>query len=495
MAQLADPIRRQQQQPPQQPTNEDVSALTYPGWQDDQHAAERIYLDSPPHSSLFHEKIVAMQTKQRFFEGDRSRLVAALDAVPPLTYEGHEDDQAQAERRLSGDCTVLQLGLPPTTWVQKMIKKQQACTTNERVSNPYLHQLDALALTYPGWEEDKATAEHYYTEYHTPVRFTQKITAMTHKQRLYDGDRSHPEIAALDDAVAHERFTYESWQDDHRAYLERHTGDCTLFQLGITCEFLWSKMVKKQQLHEDRSSLPLLQTLDQCHFSYPGWEADKIQAEGYLCEFTRPDRFHDKVQAMQHKQRLLVDQDRSHPDLVALDGTDWSYPGWEADKVEAEQRHTGDCTVLQLGGGGFAVALAKMNQRQAHHEGKQLPSSSSSSTTTTTTTTMSLVDLAFRRPHQQQQQACFSPAPTTVCAVGVDSNPADNDVEAAVTTTRVCDEKTCVVCLEDEPRYAFIPCGHLCVCPGCVPRLEERQGPLQCPMCRETAMVLTRIFA
>ena len=42
------------------------------------------------------------------------------------------------------------------------------------------------------------------------------------------------------------------------------------------------------------------------------------------------------------------------------------------------------------------------------------------------------------------------------------------------------DEALCVVCLDAERTHAFLPCGHRCVCEGCL-------GLPQCPLCRVVA--------
>ena len=502
-----------------------LSSLTYPGWEDDREAAERMYLDgssSSSHdhhsSSLLQEKLTAMETKQRLHEGNRRSCpnLMALDAVAATcTYEGHERDVAQAERRLSGNCSVLQLGVSCTSWYNKLLKKQQAslgrsssslsltspsehgtddssnsttlpmASPNDRSSIPLLHQLDNLPLTYPNSDADKAVAEQYYTDFETQTRYLQKLEALLNKQRLWEGDRSHPEVQALEEQV----WDYPDWHQDHDEYLQRHTGDCSLVQFGITCDFLLSKMRKKQQLHQDRASIELMANhLDALVLTYDGWEADKVQAERYWVDFSSPDRFWDKLQAMKQKQRLWSG-DRSHLELVALDISRFSYPGWEADKRDCEQRHTGDCTVLQLGS--FPAALQRMKKKQAHYERKFQSSA-----------TISLLDVASSsirlRTQQQQQRFVFPSLPS---ATGLDSNnPAtgtntSDDQEEEPSQNCTTEDKKCVVCLECEPRFAFVPCGHLCVCSGCANTLEEREGPLQCPMCRETALVLTRIYA
>lgn len=113
-----------------------------------------------------------MRTKQRLHEGDRSHPhLRTLDATF-FDYKGWVADKEEAERRLIGDCSVLQLG-SYNAFYQKMIKKQTLAS--DRSSIPCLRELDSAKLTYPGWLEDKAAAVKIFTDYLTPTRFYEKF--------------------------------------------------------------------------------------------------------------------------------------------------------------------------------------------------------------------------------------------------------------------------------------------------------------------------------
>ena len=49
------------------------------------------------------------------------------------------------------------------------------------------------------------------------------------------------------------------------------------------------------------------------------------------------------------------------------------------------------------------------------------------------------------------------------------------------------DEALCVVCLDAERTHAFLPCGHRCVCEGCL-------GLSHCPICRAVATGTLRVY-
>ena len=78
--------------------------------------------------------------------------------------------------------------------------------------------------------------------------------------------------------------------------------------------------------------------------------------------------------------------------------------------------------------------------------------------------------------------------------------------------------KTCVVCYDETPNVALIPCGHMCMCSGCTSNLEQaarvaqprgmnreearrwRQERLptslpKCPVCRQVFTETLRIYA
>lgn len=44
------------------------------------------------------------------------------------------------------------------------------------------------------------------------------------------------------------------------------------------------------------------------------------------------------------------------------------------------------------------------------------------------------------------------------------------------------DEPDCVVCLDVAKEQIFVPCGHFCMCAGCIQQLCR---PKKCPLCRE----------
>jgi Zinc finger, C3HC4 type (RING finger) len=214
-----------------------------------------------------------------------------------------------------------------------------------------------MILSYPGWQEDKATADRYFAVSPSGSFFHIKIEAMKNKQRLHDGDRSHTDIVTLDSTT----YTYPGWKVDKENALKAHCGDTGGLQLGSVQDKL-AMMARKELVFQDRHSFDALRELDEFNLSYEGVEDDLAFAERLFVESPASQLFHHKVAAMKVKQAVLVDGDRSHPDIAALESEIWSYPGFEADKEEAMQLILGNCSVLYVGK--FAGKFCEMRRKE-----------------------------------------------------------------------------------------------------------------------------------
>lgn len=68
------------------------------------------------------------------------------------------------------------------------------------------------SFTYKEWEEDYKAAEDASKESTVSFQFRNAIHRLHEKQRVQDGDRSHPRLVALDQLS----LTYPGWEDDVR---------------------------------------------------------------------------------------------------------------------------------------------------------------------------------------------------------------------------------------------------------------------------------------
>jgi hypothetical protein len=76
--------------------------------------------------------------------------------------------------------------------------------TMEDRSHPDLVKLDSLrkaGLSYKGWEKDLSDAEDAHEQRSYSADFPKVLRKMKVKQKLHEGDRSHPRLVALDAIV------------------------------------------------------------------------------------------------------------------------------------------------------------------------------------------------------------------------------------------------------------------------------------------------------
>jgi hypothetical protein len=445
----------------QQRLVEESPMFSYPGWREDRARAEGMYCEYPSSSRWrVQSKLMGMRNKQRLFEGDRSHPdIVALDSGT-FTYPGWQEDRDEAEAihtdSLDWSCETFEEKL-------KVMKKKQRMHTN-RSRVRFLKDLDSCTFTYPGWRDDKVQAETFYCESASSKRAQEKLTGMQNKQRLFDGDRSHPQIVALDSTT----LTYRHWKKDKEEAEKIHTASTWL-----SCETFDEKlhvMKRKQQVHSNRSSINFIRELNSLEFTYPGWGTDKVQAITMYCESSNSRRARQKLMGMKNKQSLF-EGDRSHPEIISLDSQVFTYQGWQEDKKEAERIHT---VSLLLSCETFEEKLCAMKRKQRMYSNR--------------------ASINFLRPVESPSSS--RPAirqPKTPCL----KKKATVLVHTASPKPARTEEVHCVVCWEREPSHAYIPCGHRCVCAGCASRartISSQSGSLQCPVCRSNALCVTKIY-
>ena len=96
-------------------------------------------------------------------------------------------------------------------------------------------------LTFPGWRRQARETRRCYIKYGRPYG----LETMELKQRLHDGDRSHPRVVALDETKAY--LSYPGWRSD-AAKAEMATRMC--WSLPDHLESTVAEMKRKQEYHE-----------------------------------------------------------------------------------------------------------------------------------------------------------------------------------------------------------------------------------------------------
>lgn len=345
------------------------------------------------------------------------------------------------------------------------MKRKQKLFDGDR-SDPVIVLLDSIEFSYPQWLDDKLEVELAYIK--TPPLARKKIEAMKRKQELHSGDRTSPELIELD--ALH--LTYEGSEMDKTEAERLYMDYPTLFKVKI------ETMKRKQLLssggtmaatvfqganngHTDHIqevgtprqvsatetvssfSLAKVQTdgleqdvqrqIDVLHgnlFNYIGVDNDKKEAENLLLRY--PLLFEKKLESMHRKQRLF-NGDRSHPQVIALDAMKLSYPGWEHDVKTALRCH---CEFPSI----FDEKLQGMNNKEQAYK---------------------IQVIREQLEHQADK------------------------------TSILKNRGTCIICLERSSTYAYVPCGHLCICDHCT---SFENVCDKCPICRNNSQQVMKVF-
>eukprot|EP00590_Aulacoseira_subarctica_P005855 CAMPEP_0172436590 /NCGR_PEP_ID=MMETSP1064-20121228/71806_1 /TAXON_ID=202472 /ORGANISM="Aulacoseira subarctica , Strain CCAP 1002/5" /LENGTH=436 /DNA_ID=CAMNT_0013185005 /DNA_START=19 /DNA_END=1330 /DNA_ORIENTATION=- len=407
--------------------------FTYPLWLEDMKEMERMIFEFPNRVPSF---IEGMKRKQKLFDGDRSDLVLVMLDSFQFTYPKWHGDKLDAE--------LAYIKTPPLAKkkIECMKRKQELFSQNR--SSAEIMELDSLRLTYDGHENDTTEAERLYVEY--PTLFNVKIETMKRKQLLsygfVNGNDSHDGRAGLSPPYndGHENDTTEA----ERLYVEYPT----LFNVKIETmkrkQLLSYGFVNGNDSHDGSCTqqltrIPLerdlseqLSILNNLTFTYSDADSDRKEAEKLLLNY--PLLFQKKLNAMNRKQRLHVG-DRSHPQVIAIDSLAFTYHGWEQDLETVMRCH---CEFPAI----FDSKLRAMNKKQEMH----------------------IAQVIHDRRVEQQ---------------------------SARKTSILKDRGTCIICLERSSTYAYVPCGHLCICETCTSN-DGVHG--KCPVCRKESLQLMKVF-
>ena len=416
-----------------------------------------------------------MQREQWMISGDRShRNLVNLDNLN-LCYEGWQEDVAKAENAhinnpMEFDCRLFEI-----TEKQKMFYGDR--------SHPRLMILDALDLSYPNWQKDCKKAEEYHLCF--PELFDGKIAGMKEKQKMHNGDRSHPNLIALDALT----LTYPRYAEDVFEAEDIHTSKPFMYKEKLF------EITEKQNMYVGNRSHPRLKILDGNSFEYPGWQQDVSKAEHYHVRF--PELFKQKLIGMQEKQKMYAG-DRTHPNLVALDeiAKQINYPGYEQDLKEAGKAHT---DLPQE----FNSRLFIIQEKQRIHEGNR--SHPRLVELDKMVLTYPNADFDFKKALEyhlrypelfkgklkgmREKQRIYrgdllrqQPLDALGSEVAQCTMPTNKSKQ---------DDTLCIICCQFERTHAFVPCGHLCVCENCVEVTLETN---MCPICRQKPTQSIKVY-
>jgi len=421
----------------------------------------------------------------QWLQGDRSHPhLVELDSLV-LSYPGYERDVQTVETSFihNEHCTPFE--------IQRVKLKQ--CIHNGDRNHPQLVELDSLALTYPGWENDVALAENTSTgeKSFLYLTFESQLEGMKNKQRLFNNDRSHPHLVELDSLdlsyPGHERDV----QMVETSFV--NSGHCTPFEI--------QRIELKQCIHDDNRAHPHLVELDSLDLTYPGWENDIALAENTITDESGLFYciFESKLEGMKNKQRLFIN-DRSHPQLVELDSLALSYPEYEKDVKTAEKSFADSdgCTSFEI---------QRIKLKQCIYDGNRAQPQ-----------LVELDSLALTYPGWENDVALAEETLTN--ENGLDYYSFDSKLKGmknkqkfflgyrhkdcghcslwtqktniSETTKSPFDLGICIICMEEKKSHVFVPCGHVCVCDACSLRTIQRNDG--CPVCRGNVTHSMRLY-
>ena len=226
-------------------------------------------------------------------------------------------------------------------------------------------------------------------------------------------------------------------------------------------------------------------------FTYPNWQADKAQAEEMYTENFAESAIEAKLEGMRLMQRLF-EGGRSHPNIVALDSLDLTYPGWQEDKKTAEEAHARRKKYhCHDPPGCFERQVAKIRKKQEFHSQRTNIEVLRPLEITFPSGGVSIGEgVAPSQDIENQGQLDTSAIEKSIKSLGrLPSESTGSSKSIGLDTSK------CVVCLENTSSHAYIPCGHMCICGGCSQLGMASQTELKCPVRRAIAMCVTKIYS
>ncbi|EJK65732.1 hypothetical protein THAOC_13384 [Thalassiosira oceanica] len=426
--------------------------------------------------------------------GDRSDPTLQMiddELVPTLTYDGYQDDVKKLK------AAFFEKGAEDYRFVTILFRVQQKQKMHEGDrTHPQLLQLDRLKciLNYAGWEEDFRQAEEAHLESGSRKignRFTTACKRLKNRQAIYDGDRSDPWLMRLDSL----HLTYHEWGNDVRMVMTKYSNGCAYESQIHTLE-------ERQRVFEGDRSSPWLVALDNLKslLSYPGYENDDVAAieEQHFTGIWLSRNVCDKFSSLLKKLRMKQSEyegfvDLSvyyHPVQRQIIESQWSFHGWEEEVENIRHSKKKDSV--------FPKELERFRIRQMIHDRDY----------TRHALLIGLNKLKLSYPGWEGDRKEFE---SSLCRE-YDSflnrhrfknlmagmrNKQKAYIRYLRNQLREADGKglnigECTICWEADRTHVFIPCGHVCACLSCSRRVMASEK--KCPFCNQSATMAVELF-
>jgi hypothetical protein len=413
--------------------------LTYDGHEKDLREMERCHLRNEP-SNHFDILLHLVNETEKMSKGDRSHpnLLRLDELAKKLTYDGWRKDLKNAEKE-----HLRYRGLYFDYAVNKISRKQKIHDGDR--SDTEVKFLDSLHLTYPGW---KKHWEQVFDIYLRGYGIDHERFCLTERQRIHDGDRSHPRLVALDSL----RLSYPGWEEDVKAYEKRHVSfnsisgfERTPEESSVQIAMFKSKQKKYDVGIEDSSWMhPDQHKIVNTEWTFPGWE------KGVQRVRESTSTYFPELEQFQVRQMLHENDYTRHPLLIKLGSIELSYPGWDKDVDNIKRKVVKSCFWKD----NFEQKMQGMLNKQRAYNGY-------------------LRSLIRDIPGDENGN----------------TNTKESRFEGSAENTG---NKECVICWEAPRTHVFVPCGHMCACKSCSKTMIG--STTKCPACNQTATASIEVF-
>jgi hypothetical protein len=358
-----------------------------------------------------------------------------------------------------------------------------------------LNALAAVELAYPGHEFDKQKVEEWHllhpsNDDETDMIFQDKLEGLRNKDKLFLGDRSHPNIQDLDRL----ELSYPGWEDDYQAAV---TGHCDTPAKSFANKL--HRLRQKQSVYEGERSHWRLVELDGLNLTYLGWETDFAEVEDWHfnnADNTKNDKLYAEViEGMRDQQQIYLgwdheeeaededsEEDTSSASSEGCTSSLESSSGFPRSTVEKEKAKMNELVQIYAS---IAENVDSMEgkKKKLLEERSTCPSNPASSHTGSATP-----QREKSNPGDKPQKS-GNPGRMTVTVPMMFSMKTE---EVGPRPPKQVTLGKCEVCLIRKKTHVFTPCGHLCACAACSHKAMEETGT--CPICRNESENSFRVF-
>lgn len=177
----------------------------YPGWKKDFEVAKIAFYNAS--ETAFMRSFRKLKDKQHVYNEYRAFERLAVLAALDLSYEDNDIDRQQVEKWLETQPSNERTDMSFRDRLDGLRNKDQLFSGDR--SHPNVKELDRLDLTYKGWEEDYRNAVQAHCT--TPAEsFHHHLHRLKQMQAVSRGDRSHWRLVELDKLA----LTYPGWEED-----------------------------------------------------------------------------------------------------------------------------------------------------------------------------------------------------------------------------------------------------------------------------------------